>query len=183
MSDLWPTENPPPAPGDLVAPDPDTTARRLEVVRGAWGLAMLIAPERAMSAVGTGGDRTMVVVGRILGARHLTQAVLSGVRPSPETLAMGVWVDAVHALSALALAAVSPSRTAAGLADAVAATGWAVAGYHDLVTPRSVVPGHTRRRDALARRVLGLVPGGAPLARRAARERHRADTRDDAAGS
>ncbi len=134
---------------------------------------MLLAPRPVLSAVQTGGDQTMVVVGRVLGARHLTQAVLSGARPSPEVLAMGVWVDAVHALTALALAGLSPSRTGAGLFDAAGATGWALLGYRDLVTPRSVLPNHTRRRDALARWTLARLPGGGHLEQRAAHERTR----------
>ncbi len=165
-------------PSDVITPDHDTQVRRIELVRGAWGVVMLLAPKPVLSAVDTGGDRTMVVVGRILGARHLTQAVLSGARPSPEVLAMGVWVDAVHALTALGLAAVSPSRTGAGLVDAVGAAGWAIAGYHDLVTPRSVVPNHTRRRDALARWTLGRLPAGRHLRERAEHERGRRSTGD-----
>ncbi len=151
----------------------DVQWRRIELVRGAWGLAMLVAPSPVLSAVGTGGDRTMVVVGRVLGARHLAQAVLSGARPSPEVLAMGVWVDAVHALCALGLAAASPSRTGAGLGDAAGAVGWAVLGYRDLVNPRSVVPNNTRYRDAMARWTLARLPGGQHLRERAEHERSR----------
>lgn len=155
----------------VVAPGQDDPVRRIELVRGAWGLVVILRPGPVLSAVDTGGDRAMVVVGRVLGARHLTQAVLSGARPSPEVLAMGVWVDAVHALTALALAALSPSRTAAGLADAVGAGGWAIAGYQDLVNPRSVLPDHTRRRDALARWTLARLPGGRRLRQRTEDER------------
>ncbi len=171
VTDLGPDDLP--GLGDVLRPDQETAFRRLELVRGLWGLAVLVAPGRFLSAVGTGGDQTMVVIGRILGARHLTQAVLSGARPSPEVLAMGVWVDAVHALTALGLAAVSPSRTGVGLADAVGAAGWAAAGYYDLVNPRSVQPAHTRRRDALARWTLARVPAGRRLRERADHERGR----------
>ena len=147
--------------------------RRLELLRLLWGLAMLTRPGPIMSAVGTGGDRTMVVVGRILGARHVTQAVLSGARPTPEVLAMGVWVDGVHALCALGLAGASPSRTGAGVGDAIGSSGWAALGYHDLVNPRSIVPSSTRRRDAMARWTLARVPAGGRLRRRADHERSR----------
>ncbi|QWC85731.1 hypothetical protein KLP28_02935 [Nocardioidaceae bacterium] len=68
----------------------DVQWRRLELLRLAWGVAMLTRPEPVRSAVETGGDRTMIVVGRALSARHLTQAVLSGARPTPEVLAIGV---------------------------------------------------------------------------------------------
>ncbi len=179
VHDLGPDDLP--SVTDLVRPDHDTVFRRIELLRGLWGLGLILAPGRFISAVDTGGDQTMIVVGRILGARQLTQAVLSGARPSPEVLAMGVWVDAVHGLTALGLAAVSPSRTGVGLGDAAAALGWALAGYHDLVNPRSIVPGHTRRRDSLARAVLEAVPGGRGLAERAAHERRRGDTSDGSA--
>ncbi|MFY0408575.1 hypothetical protein [Solicola sp. PLA-1-18] len=42
-----------------------------------------------------------MTVARLLGARHLAQACLSGTRPTPEVIAMGVQVNAVHALTAL----------------------------------------------------------------------------------
>lgn len=147
--------------------------RRLELVRAGWGLVVLTRPRPVLSATSTGADQTMVVVGRVLGARHVTQAVLSGARPSPDVLAMGVWVDAVHALCALGLAAASRRRTGAGVGDALASLGWAVVGYRDLVTPRTVVPDNTRRRDAMARWTLARVPAGARLRRLAERERSR----------
>ncbi len=130
-------------PTSLVRPDEQTTVRRIEVVRGAWGLVMLAGPTPLLRAIAIDDDPVMIWTGRVLGARHLTQAVLSGARPSPEGLAMGVWVDAVHALCALGLAASSRRRAAAGIFDAVAATGWAVAGYRDLVNPRAALPTHT----------------------------------------
>lgn len=69
---------------------------KLDVRRACWvgppTPALLFAPrQRARS--------------RVLGARQITQAVLSGVRPSPEVLAMGVWIDLAHAASVLGLAA------------------------------------------------------------------------------
>ncbi len=163
-------------PGSLVRPDQQTTVRRIEVVRGAWGLVMLAGPSPLLRTIAIDDDPVMIWTGRVLGARHLTQAVLSGARPSPEGLAMGVWVDAVHALCALGLAASSRRRAAAGIFDAVAATGWAVAGYRDLVNPRAALPTHTGRRDALARRVLRALPGGAPLADRVEQDRDRLPT-------
>ena len=134
---------------------------------------MLLRPSPVLTAVDTGGDRAMVVVGRILGARHVTQAVLSGAKPSPHVLAMGVWVDAVHALCALCLAGASPGRTAPGLVDAIGSIGWAVAGHHDLVNPRSIVPSESQRRDAMAAWTLARVPGGPGLLRKAEHERGR----------
>jgi hypothetical protein len=121
-------------------------------------------------------DRKSVVIARILGARHLTQAVLSGVRPSPEVLAMGVWVDAVHAISALALAVLDRSRARAGMTDTAVASLWAGAGYRDLGSAGSRPPTPQRRRDRLARIVLAIVPGGRPLLTRAVADRRRPDS-------
>lgn len=138
--------------------------RAVEVSRGLWGLALLTRPEDVLRHVHRIRiDRRSIVVARILGARHLVQAVLSGVRPSPEVLAMGVWVDGAHAATAVGLAAVDRSRASAGLVDTVAATAWATAGLHDLRHAAATPPAHDRRRDAMARAVLGHVPGGRPL--------------------
>ena len=138
--------------------------RVIEVLRGAWGAALLVAPDRILSIVhGLQVDTQSRVVVRILGARHLTQAALSGFRPSPEVLAMGVWVDTVHALTALGFALVDRARARAGLTDTAIAGLWATAGYHDLTRGGATAPTHQRRRDQLAVLVLAHAPGGRVL--------------------
>ncbi|MGI8679077.1 MAG: hypothetical protein ACR2LX_10390 [Jatrophihabitans sp.] len=152
--------------------------RRIELARAGWGGALLFAPRAVLERVHhVKVDTTSVLVARVLGARHLTQAALSGINPSPEVLAMGVWVDAAHASTAVALAVVDRSRARAGLTDTGVAGLWALAGYRDLHTARATPPDHDRRRDALARRVLALAPGGSALARIAARDRQRTTRR------
>ena len=142
------------------------TSRKIELVRAAWGAALLVAPRQVMQNVHhVPVDTKSVVIARILGARQLTQAALSGVRPSPDVLAMGVWVDAVHALTALGLACVDRSRARAGLTDTAVAALWAATGYHDLRGATPTPPSHDRRRDRLARIVLGNAPGGGVLLR------------------
>lgn len=137
--------------------------RTIELLRAGWGVGLLLAPRPVLTHVHhLQVDRSSVVVARILGARHLVQAVLSGVAPSPEVLALGVWVDAVHAASAVGLAGVDPARARAGLTDAVVAAGWAAIGYRDVEVGRAPHPGG-RRRDVLARWVLDRAPGAAPL--------------------
>ena len=59
---------------------------------------------------------------RILGARHLAQAVLTLWRPRRAVYLAGAGIDACHAASILALAAADPRMRRAGLTDAVAAT-------------------------------------------------------------
>jgi hypothetical protein len=137
--------------------------RRLEVARVGYALALLAAPRHVQALLGVPVDSTSTAVVRVLGARHLAQGLLSGPAPSPEVLAMGVWVDAAHATTALALAVVDRSRARAGLLDGVLAGSWAVAGYRDLVTGGGTRHRHDRVRDMLARAVLRRLPGGRRL--------------------
>lgn len=96
--------------------------RTIEIARATWGAALLLAPRQTLKVVHRiEMDLTSLLVARVLGARQVGQALLSGVRPSPEVLAMGVWVDLAHAASALALAAVDRRRASAGLTDAAVA--------------------------------------------------------------
>lgn len=144
-----------------------TSYRAIEVVRATWGVGLLAVPDRVLYATDSGPvDTPSRVVTRVLGARQLTQAALSGLRPSPDVLAMGVWVDAVHALTATALALSDRRRVRAAGTDAVIAGGWALAGYRDLRRHRPAA--QQRRRDALAALVLGHVPGGRFLLDRSA---------------
>jgi hypothetical protein len=149
-------------------------SRPIEAVRALWGAALLFAPRVVLGRVHhVRIDGKSLVIARILGARQLAQAVLSGLDPSPEVLAMGVWVDGTHAATAVGLAVVDHARARAGITDAVVAAGWAAGGYRDLRNAHPTPPEHDRVRDMLARTVLGLVPGGGRLAAlaRAARER------------
>ncbi len=151
--------------------------RFIEIVRGFWGAALLAAPRFVLSSVhGIDVDRKAVVVTRILGARHLTQATLSGINPSPEVIATGTWVDSVHSLTALGLAAVNRRRARPALTDAVVAAAWALLGAHDLTTGATPPPNHyQRRRDRLAQAILPRLPGGQRLwsSAQKVRRRHR----------
>lgn len=142
--------------------------RPIELLRGGWGTVLLLWPRPVLHQVGpVRVDDKSVDVTRILGARHLSQAVLSGVQPSPEILALGVWTDAVHAVTALGLAVTDRSRARAGLIDMAIAAVWAVLGYRDLGHPIALPANHDRHRDRLARIVLTFAPFGRPLLRRA----------------
>jgi hypothetical protein len=142
--------------------------RWIEIVRTAWGTVLLVAPRKILSQVhGVEVDRKATVVTRILGARHLVQAMLSGINPSPEVVAAGVWVDAVHSTTALGLAVVNPHRARGGITDAIVAAAWALFGTHDLASRKTRRPDQERRRDLLAQMALQLLPGGKPLLARA----------------
>lgn len=135
--------------------------RSIEIVRGLWGAALLAAPEAVLTRVhGVQADRTAVTVARILGARHLVQATLSGVNPSPEVLAAGTWVDSVHSATAFGLATADSRRARAGITDGIVAAVWALFGLRDLTTGSPPPPAHERRRDRLATTLLPVLPGG-----------------------
>ena len=148
--------------------------RTIELLRAGWGAALLFAPRHVTHNVHhITVDTKSVAIARILGARQLSQAALPGLRPSPEVLAMGVWVDAVHALTALALAGADHSRARAGLTDTAVAGIWAAAGYFDLARGRATPSAHQHLRDHLARIVLDVVPGGGVLMRKITANRRR----------
>lgn len=107
--------------------------RPIEVLRAGWGGLLLLAPRVVLARVQRREpDAAAVRVARILGVRHLAQAALSGAEPSRGALALGVWVDAAHAGTAVALAAVDRDRVRPALTDAAVAGLWATAGYRDL---------------------------------------------------
>jgi hypothetical protein len=135
--------------------------RYIELIRAGWGVALLVAPRAVLNRVpGVRVERRALVVTRILGARHLVQASLSGIHPTPEILAAGVWVDAVHSFAAVGLAVVDRDRVRAGLADSIVAALWAGAGLHDLRAGDTPTNNHAGWRDDLARKVFGALPGG-----------------------
>jgi hypothetical protein len=132
--------------------------RRIEILRGLWGATCLLAP-RAVDRTATGRDPdpTAVTVIRVLGARHLLQASISGLSPTPAVLALGAWTDTVHALTAMALAGLDPRRRRVGMLDAGVAATWAALGRHDERTDSD--PGGGRsRREHLAEAVLAHLP-------------------------
>lgn len=137
--------------------------RAIELIRAGWGAVLLAAPAEVLSHLhGVQVDRKAIVVTRILGARHLAQALLSGVDPGPEVLAAGVWVDTVHSATALGLAAVDRRRARGGVTDAVVAASWAGLGWRHLRAGKARTD-RVRGRDRLARALVGALPGGRAL--------------------
>jgi hypothetical protein len=128
----------------------------LSVVRGAYGIALCCAPGALIGlAGGPAGDQRARAVARILGARHVTQAVLSAARPNPAVLAAGAGADALHAASMAALALPdTPCRRIAGT-DALIAAAFAMAGIAIAAGPAAPFggqgpPGRTRRSSRLS---------------------------------
>jgi hypothetical protein len=109
-----------------------TIAGRLRLLvplaRAGYGAALLCAPGPMIGVVtGRPPSRRARQVARILGIRHLAQAVITALNPGPEVVALGVIVDLLHATSMFAFAAAVPDLRDAELADALAATALAVA--------------------------------------------------------
>ena len=101
----------------------------LTLARAANGAALLAVPGGVLRATVRGRvDRPARVVTRILGARHLVQARLTGLRPGPAALWIGTAVDAAHAATALGLAAVDADRRRAAIGNALSALAFAAAG-------------------------------------------------------
>ncbi|HZC72976.1 MAG TPA: hypothetical protein VE442_19925 [Jatrophihabitans sp.] len=131
---------------------PARTRSWTELARAAWGAALLARPHELLRHVHhVAVDHRSIVVARALGARHLAQAALSGLRPRPEVLAVGVLVDAVHASTALGLAAVDRNRARAGLLDAAIAAAWSAAGMRDLMRNAACSPERRSRGGGSAR--------------------------------
>lgn len=141
--------------------------RKLEIVRGAWGLALLIAPRTVLERLHrVRADTTAVRVARILGVRHLFQATVSGLNPTPAVLALGAWVDVTHASTALGLAAADSSRRRAALTDALIAGAGGAFGIRDLGHPERTAEAGGWREE-LAGAVLDQLPLARPLRARA----------------
>jgi hypothetical protein len=104
---------------------------RLEALRAAWGSACLIAPSRVIAALGAPSDRRTQAVTRVLGVRHLLQALISVLAPSKRVLEIGGIVDASHSATMALLGAVDPGRRRLAWTDGVIAAGWCAASMHD----------------------------------------------------
>jgi hypothetical protein len=97
--------------------------------RACYGAALLCAPGLALGlCTGQASSQRARTVVRILGARHLAQAVLTLWRPRPAVYLAGAGVDACHAASMLALAVADPRLRIAGIADGAAAAAFTATG-------------------------------------------------------
>ena len=97
--------------------------------RACYGAALLCAPGLLLGlCTGQPPSQRARAVARVLGARHLAQAVLTLWRPGPAMLLAGAGVDACHAASMLALAVADPRMRAAGIADGAAAAAFTATG-------------------------------------------------------
>lgn len=112
-----------------------------------YGAVLLAVPSPVLRLV-TGQAATVRerAVTRILGARLLTQAAVTDVRPDAVSLAVGAEVDLVHTVSMLCWAALDRRSRRLTLLSAAIAASFAVAGAADV---RRADPKPSQTDDAL----------------------------------
>ncbi len=110
-------------------------------VRGGWGGLELVAPGAAARLCGLRLDQRAGRVARVLGARQLVQALVTVAVPTTAVRRLGVGVDALHAVSMIALAGVDSRRRRTAVTEAVIAVTFAATGV--LAARRSAQPGRS----------------------------------------
>jgi hypothetical protein len=111
----------------------DFSSRQLTAVTGlriGWGAALVAAPQpllRLLARADAPADRVAVAVLRVLGLRHVGQAVVEVLGPQPVVRYLGAAVDGLHALTALGLAVLDPRWRRGALTDTAIAASFATA--------------------------------------------------------
>jgi hypothetical protein len=136
--------------------------------RAGVGIVDLVFPDTLVGRLIDGqlSDRGRKVV-RVLGARQVAQALLSGRTPTGAVLYLGAEADVAHAATMIALAVLERRYRRAALCDAAIATAFAVAGVAAVRSARPEPAGTSRmgaRRDQWAERLASLVVPGYRLA-------------------
>jgi hypothetical protein len=90
--------------------------------RLAYGITLLAAPGTVLKSFGSPNDAGAIAIARILGARHVLQAV---VQRRGALSRVGASVDALHAISMAWLASVSDRYRRAAIIDGIIAGGFA----------------------------------------------------------
>jgi hypothetical protein len=92
------------------------------------GGVLMISPEAALTVVsGETPDRRARIFARVLGARHIIQAVALWLVPTPGASRVGAAIDAAHGLSTLWLLAL-PNRRRLAQLNCLSAGSFALAG-------------------------------------------------------
>jgi hypothetical protein len=97
-------------------------------LHAAWGAVLVCGPARLLALTGEEPSPAARRVLRVLGARHLGQAVVTAARPGPWMLRAGSAVDLLHAASCAALAVADARWRRAAALGAAGATAMAAAG-------------------------------------------------------
>lgn len=110
-------------------------ARAVAVGRAVVGAMMLSQPARVARLLDAAPAGSHPVL-RVLGARHLLEALAIVVRSTRDVVGAGIVVDATHVLSCLLLGAVSLEHRRPALRDAAVGSGV-------LLATRLTLPEHT----------------------------------------
>lgn len=98
----------------------------LQLARAVWGGTLLLAPRPLLARAGTASD-PIVKVTRVLGARHLLEALILSRWPQRPPPRWPVVVDGIHAATMIAVATGSRRLRSEALASAAVAgllAGW-----------------------------------------------------------
>jgi hypothetical protein len=97
--------------------------------RVTWGVSLLLAPGTVIRVVSREPvDRVSGRVGRVLGLRHLAQALTIERGGTRNWILAGASIDAAHALSMVGVATIGGKYGRLAALDAAIAGGWAVSG-------------------------------------------------------
>lgn len=100
-----------------------TRAIPLELVRAAFGLTELLLPDQvAEHILGHPADHRERVFIRILGGRHLVQALVLLAFRGRTAHGVGASVDLIHAATMIGVAAIDPRRKVAATVNSAIAT-------------------------------------------------------------
>ena len=107
---------------------------RVELARGAWGICQIIGADVVSTRVlKFKRDSAAPAVIRVLGARHLAQALVTSDAPSVIIHRVGAAVDMLHAFSMAVVAVIDHDKRRAALTSAGVALVFAAA---ELQRPR-----------------------------------------------
>src|SRR5690349_19706849 len=100
-----------------------------------WGAALVAAPRpllRGLARADDPADRIAVAVLRVLGVRHVGQALVEVLGPQPAVRYLGAAVDGLHALTAVGLAVLDPRWRRGALTDTAIAAFFAATTVKEL---------------------------------------------------
>jgi hypothetical protein len=124
-------------------------SRWASLVRAGYGVALICRPCRLLQArTGSTPSPLACAVCRVLGVRHLAQAIVCGALPTRWLIRAGAAADLLHAVSMLALAGKDDRLRPALLTDAAIAGGFAAAGEAMLRGDLAIRPALVRTRPA-----------------------------------
>ena len=123
----------------------DLSTTAAAVVRGGWGCALLLMPDRILRLGSSGAPVPAVALAtaRVLGARQVLQSVTTLLAPVPAVVGAGAAVDALHGATAVGLGLLSPTWRRIAVVETLLATGFTATGW---ATAGQIVRAHRTRR-------------------------------------